>query len=197
VGTLGEAAAFSLYPTKNLGAFGDGGIALAGQQAVAENLRLLREYGWSERYVSSIPGCNSRLDELQAAILRIKLKALDEDNQSRRSIANTYRSTMSNPDVELPEEAKDTLHVYHQFVVRCAWRDSLKQFLTDKGIGTLIHYPVPIHQQPAYKGRVQIEPEGLPCTEARAKEILSLPMHPDLDLESAIQVAEAVNTWRP
>jgi dTDP-4-amino-4,6-dideoxygalactose transaminase len=196
VGTLGEAAAFSLYPTKNLGALGDGGIALAREQVVAEKLRLLREYGWAERYISRMPGCNSRLDEIQAAILRVKLKGLDEDNELRRNLASTYSGAISNPDVQLPTEAANTRHVYHQFVVRCVRRDSLQQSLTNSGIGTLIHYPVPIHQQPAYGKRVEIDPEGLPCTELCAKEILSLPMHPDVGLESAMRVAEVVNNWR-
>jgi dTDP-4-amino-4,6-dideoxygalactose transaminase len=193
VGAWGDMAAFSFYPTKNLGAIGDGGLIVTGDDALAERTRLLREYGWVRRYVSAIGGWNSRLDELQAAILRVKLRYLDADNERRRALAAIY-------DEELPEAVRrpptltDGRHAYHLYVIRHPQRDQLAAHLSAKGIGTGIHYPVPIHLQPAYRGRLG-DAGSLPETERAAREILSLPMYPELTQDQVRQVAQAVRSF--
>ena len=194
-GSFGAFGTFSFYPTKNLGAIGDGGALVTSDAALEQKVRLLREYGWQTRYVSAIEGGNSRLDELQAAILRVKLARLDADNDRRRAIAQIYRSALDNPMVTVPVEAVSPRHVYHQFVVRCAERDALQDDLRQAAIGTLVHYPVPVHLQPAY-ANTDYAPLPLPRTEAWAREVLSLPMFPQLDTESVGRVVEAVNAWR-
>jgi len=194
VGTFGDIAAFSFYPTKNLGALGDGGAVVTSDPALAEQTRLLREYGWRERYVSAIPGLNSRLDELQAAILRVKLRYLDAENARRRVLAAEYDRLLANSSVRMPITRPDVSHVFHQYVIRSGRRDALQAFLRSQGIGALIHYPVPVHAQPAYAGRISIG-EGLPHTEAAAREVLSLPMFPELAAAQARRVVEAVTTF--
>jgi dTDP-4-amino-4,6-dideoxygalactose transaminase len=191
VGTFGDAAAFSFYPTKNLGALGDGGAVVTTDTAIAQRVRSLREYGWRERYVSAEPGINSRLDEIQAAILRVKLRNLAADNEARRKVAAIYGELLTGNDLLLPEQALGARHVYHQYVVRSSRRDSLRAHLRDRGIATLVHYPVPVHLQPAYAGRVG-DPSGLVHTERIASEILSLPMFPELGEDRARVVAGAV-----
>jgi dTDP-4-amino-4,6-dideoxygalactose transaminase len=193
VGTFGDLAAFSFYPTKNLGALGDGGAVTTGDPAFAERLQLLREYGWRERYVSLFPGVNSRLDELQAAILRVKLKYLDEENARRRQIARIYDERLAVTSLELPACREEVSHVYHQYVVRCEDRDRLRQRLQLKGIGTLIHYPVPVHRQPAYQNRIPVHGGSLAVTEQAAREILSLPMHPHLTDEQCASVCDVAS----
>jgi dTDP-4-amino-4,6-dideoxygalactose transaminase len=178
-GTFGDIAAFSFYPTKNLGALGDGGAVVTSDPALAEQTRLLREYGWRERYISAIPGLNSRLDELQAAILRVKLRYLDAENARRRALAAEYDRLLADSSVRTPITRPDVSHVFHQYVIRLGRRDALQAYLRSQGIGTLIHYPAPVHAQPAYAGRIPIG-EGLPNTEAAAREILSLPIFPEL-----------------
>jgi dTDP-4-amino-4,6-dideoxygalactose transaminase len=177
-GSFGAAAAFSFYPTKNLGALGDGGAVVTNDAAVAERARLLREYGWRERYVSDIAGMNSRLDELQAAILRVKLRYLDGDNGRRRKLADAYTRSLAGSGLRLPGVAKNVTHVYHQYVVRSASRDELRRQLKAAGVGTLVHYPVPVHLQPAY---AHLRHGGLGETESAAREVLSLPMYPELE----------------
>ena len=179
-GTWGHMAAFSFYPTKNLGALGDGGAIVTNQRELAEHAALLREYGWRERYVSEFAGMNTRLDELQAAVLRVKLKYLDEENNRRRKIANIYNRMLVDVPEVLPEEKPDVHHVYHQYVVQDKDRDALRAFLRERKIATLIHYPVPVHLQPAYCERITIGNGGLTHTERACAEILSLPMHPQL-----------------
>ncbi len=193
-GSYGDLACFSFYPTKNLGAFGDGGMVVTDQPELAQRLRLLREYGWAERQVSHVPGCNSRLDELQAAILRVKLHYLDQDNASRARIASIYRTGLKDCDIILPSCRPDTSHVYHQYVVRTPRRDALKQHLKQKGIDALVHYPVPVHLQPAYDGRLPGQ-HNLKETELAAKEILSLPIYPELENEAIQNVIGAVRTF--
>lgn len=192
VGTVGDIAAFSFYPTKNLGALGDGGAVVTNDGDLAERVRLLREYGWRERYVSEIAGMNSRLDELQAAILRVKLKYLDEENERRRRIAQAYNEQLAATSFQLPNRRSDVSHVYHQYVVRTGERDTLKARLKEQGVGTLIHYPVPVHLQPAYRNRVLIGSGGLPETERAAREVLSLPMFPQLNDEQVDVVCQAI-----
>jgi dTDP-4-amino-4,6-dideoxygalactose transaminase len=172
-GSFGVTAAFSFYPTKNLGALGDGGAIVTNDRGIAERARLLREYGWTERYVSRIPGMNTRLDELQAAILRVKLRYLDAENARRREIAGAYSKGLGK--VRLP--ADHAGHVYHQYVIRSKDRDALRAKLMAGGVGTLVHFPVPVHLQPAY---VRLEHGPLPETESAAEEVLSLPMYPEL-----------------
>jgi dTDP-4-amino-4,6-dideoxygalactose transaminase len=192
VGTFGDLSCFSFYPTKNLGAIGDGGAVATNDPELAKRLRLIREYGWADRYISEIPGWNSRLDELQAAILRVKLKTLQADNQKRIGIAKSYDSSLAIAGLKTPSVRDNVEHVYHLYVVRTSKRDNLKEFLTGKGIGTGIHYPVPIHLQKAYLGKLR-GADNLPVTVAAAKEILSLPMYPELsgeDVKSTIQAIQ-------
>ncbi len=189
VGSWGDIACFSFYPTKNLGAIGDGGLVVTNNAKLAERARLLREYGWAERYVSHFVGWNTRLDEIQAAILRVKLRFLESDNEARRRIARKYSEGLANLNLGLPQTRADVIHAFHLFVVRTARRDALQAYLKEKGIGALVHYPVPVHQQPAYQGRLQGS-ESLPETERAAPEILSLPMYPELgddDIETVIR----------
>jgi len=189
-GAFGDMAAFSFYPTKNLGALGDGGAVVTSDDELADRARLLREYGWRERYVSALPGLNSRLDTLQAAILRVKLRYLDAENERRRALARLYTELLQETDLRLPIERPGVRHVYHQYVVRSGRRDALQARLRERGIGTLIHYPVPVHRQPAYAGRLPFAGE-LPHTEAAAAEILSLPMFAELSDDQVRAVAAA------
>lgn len=184
-GSFGHMAAFSFYPTKNLGALGDGGMVVTGDREFAERVRLLREYGWEQRYVSKIKGVNSRLDELQAAVLRIKLRYLDVDNDHRRRLAGLYQSFLAGSKLELPQTKDSAVHVFHQYVIRSSERDALRAFLRSKGTETLIHYPIPVHKQPAYTGCLN-GGEGLSRSEEAAGKILSLPMYPELT-ESQVQ----------
>jgi dTDP-4-amino-4,6-dideoxygalactose transaminase len=181
IGAWGDAAAFSFYPTKNLGALGDGGAVAINDPSLAARVRSLREYGWRDRYVSDEPGLNSRLDELQAAILRIKLRYLDGENARRRALAAVYEEILAGTEIGLPQCAAGAVHVYHQYVIRTRGRDELRARLDAQGVGTAIHYPVPVHMQPAYRGRVRCG--ALDRTEAAVREILSLPMYPELDPE--------------
>ncbi|HUP59019.1 MAG TPA: DegT/DnrJ/EryC1/StrS family aminotransferase [Thermoanaerobaculia bacterium] len=191
-GTFGAAAAFSFYPTKNLGAIGDGGAVVTSDDQIAEQARALRQYGWRERDLSLVAGVNSRLDEIQAAILRVKLLRLDADNQRRRLLAARYDRELAGA-VQTP--APDEGAVHHQYVVRTPRRDSLRQFLSGNGIASLVHYPTPIHLQPAYRGRVVLPEDGLPVTEHAAAEILSLPMHAHLTDEEQSRVCDCVRQW--
>ncbi len=176
VGSFGHMACFSFYPTKNLGALGDGGAVLTSDSDLADRAKLLREYGWQQRYVSLIPGWNSRLDEIQAAVLRVKLKYLDEDNCSRKQIADAYHAGLADTELVLPFTRPMADHVFHLFVVRSRKRDRLLNFLKSRGIAAAIHYPMPVHQQPAYAG----SQTDLKETERAAGEILSLPIFPEL-----------------
>jgi dTDP-4-amino-4,6-dideoxygalactose transaminase len=189
-GCWGDIAAFSFYPTKNLGGLGDGGAIATNDAKLAGRARRLREYGWRERYVSDEPGMNSRLDELQAAILRVKLRHLDRENAGRREIAAGYRTELAQTAVTLPCCGADAVHVYHQYVVRAEARDRLRASLREREVDTLIHYPVPVHLQPAYRGRLR--QCDLSRTEAAAGQILSLPMFPELSAEQVGAVARAV-----
>ena len=195
VGTSGDLAAFSFYPTKNLGALGDGGAVVTNDPALADKTRLLREYGWRERYVSRLQGMNSRLDEIQSAILRVKLRHLAADNTRRREIAQQYEQSLAATSLRLPRISAGAESVYHQYVIRTARRDDLKAHLQANGVGTLIHYPVPIHRQPAYAGRCFQSQQGLPHTEQAAGEILSLPIHPQLTDEHVGRVCEQLLRW--
>jgi dTDP-4-amino-4,6-dideoxygalactose transaminase len=187
VGGWGHLAAFSFYPTKNLGAYGDGGAVLTNDSALAERVRLLRQYGWDANRISGQKGMNARLDEMQAAILRVKLRHLEGWNDRRRELAALYQSFLADV-LTLPHEPPETHHVYHQFVVRHPQRDSLRAYLLEHGIHTQIHYPVPIHLQPAYRDLAT----ALPVTESAADQILSLPLYPELRNEDVERVCQVV-----
>lgn len=191
VGAWGDIAGFSFYPTKNLGAIGDGGAVVTSDPALGERVRLLREYGWAERYVSHLPGWNSRLDELQAAILRVKLRHLDADNTARARLAAVYAEGLAGLNVIRPVTGTDRTHVYHLFVIRSAQRAGLQAFLKEREVGALVHYPVPVHLQPAYQHRLRGS-QALPETERAAREVLSLPMYPELSPAEVQRVIEAV-----
>lgn len=193
-GAWGDIAAFSFYPTKNLGALGDGGMVVTDDPGLAGRARLLREYGWRQRNISEIPGLNTRLDELQAAILRVKLRYLDGENSRRRELAQFYNTLLSSTDLVLPKEKSNVRHVYHQYVVRSQRRDALKAYLKKQGIGTLIHYPVPIHLQRAYRGRLG-DKGLLSYTEEACREILSLPMYPQLSEKQVRSISELILDW--
>lgn len=201
VGTIGDIACFSFYPTKNLGAAGDGGMVVSRDPALAERVRLLRQYGWSTRYVSDVPGLNSRLDELQAAMLRVKLRHLDAWTRRRRQLASRYDELLANTCVTPPIQAPGATHVYHLYVVRTLQRSALQAHLTAHGIATAIHYPVPIHLQPAYRHVTPACTAGqaspLLETERAAAEVLSLPLHPQLPDESLERVAAAIAQFDP
>jgi dTDP-4-amino-4,6-dideoxygalactose transaminase len=192
LGCFGDIAAFSFFPTKNLGAFGDAGAVLTDDPALAERVASLREYGWRERYVSDDRGMNSRLDEMQAALLRPKLRRLDADNARRQAIAGAYDEGLRGLGLGLPARRAGATHVFHQYVLRSHARDPLRAALTARGIATNIHYPVPVHLQPAYRGRVAIGPGGLTESERAAREVLSLPMFPQLDDLAVSRVVAAL-----
>ncbi|BCT91752.1 erythromycin biosynthesis sensory transduction protein EryC1 [Lysobacter helvus] len=192
-GTIGAFGSFSFYPTKNLGAIGDGGALVTNDAELRERARLLREYGWRTRYISDVEGGNSRLDELQAAILDVKLPRLDADNDARRRIAALYRDGIDNAHVRI-FRGRDDGHVYHQFVVRAADRDGLQAHLAERGVGSLVHYPAAIHEQPAYNNAAY-QPRPLARTEGWAATVLSLPMFPQLPTEDVARVIDAVNGW--
>ncbi len=192
LGSFGDLACFSFYPTKNLGALGDGGAVVGSNRALLERVRLLREYGWTptDRYVSQVEGINSRLDELQAALLRVKLRHLDAQNEARRTLAALYNKLLP-ASVVRPVERPGCRHVYHLYVVRVPDRDVLRRRLLDAGIGVGIHYPVPVHRQPAYAPPI-VRAGSLPASERAAAEILSLPMYPTLTAQQVEQVASTL-----
>ena len=192
VGTWGRMATYSFYPTKNLGALGDGGACVTNDSALADRARELREYGWRERFVSSSPGMNSRLDELQAAVLRVKLRHLGDDNNRRRVVARMYDGMLADTPLVLPVIADGAVHVYHQYVVRSKRRDGLRAFLASDSIGTAIHYPAPVHLQPAYEGRCVPDGTDMSVTETVCGEILSLPMFPQLSENLVRRVCSAI-----
>ena len=196
VGTMGAAAAFSFYPTKNLGALGDGGAVATNNATLAAELAALRQYGWKERYISAVPGINSRLDPVQAAILGVQLRHLDADNAARQLLAAFYAKELGTSGLILPQTASWAQSVFHLYVVRCPkGRDALMHFLRSKGVGTAIHYPQPVHLQPAYKARSILAPAGLPVTEEIMHELVSLPMFPQLGEAEVARICAAVREW--
>jgi dTDP-4-amino-4,6-dideoxygalactose transaminase len=188
-GALGDAAAFSFYPTKNLGALGDGGAVVTDDPELAERVRMLRTYGERERYESLVPGTNSRLDTLQAAVLSVGLRHLDAWNGRRRQLAAFYRQELAGLELTLPEERSGGMHAYHLFVVRVAGRDRFRERLAAGGVETLVHYPRPIHLQPAYE---RLAHEGLTVAERLCEEVCSLPLYPELSDAEAEYVVAAV-----
>jgi dTDP-4-amino-4,6-dideoxygalactose transaminase len=190
VGSLGDAAGFSFYPGKNLGAIGDGGAVTTDNEALAERIRMLGNYGSKVKYYNEIKGFNSRLDELQAAFLRVKLTVVDEWNSRRRTIANMYLSQLDTDTVDLPYVPDWAEPVWHLFVVRSNQRENLQRLLTETGIGTMIHYPIPPHLQSAYADLGYAKGD-FPLAETIHREVLSLPMGPHLGIENASMVISA------
>ncbi len=195
-GGFGLAGAYSFYPTKNLGCLGDGGAIVTASEDLAEHARVLRNYGQSSLYHHEVLGFNSRLDELQAAILRVRLQWLDEFTDARQRNADEYRARIHQRSVGVLEEPTEpSAHVYHQFVLTCDRRDALSEYLETRGIQTQVHYPLPIHQQPAAAnfGR---DPEGLTVAESLAASCLSIPVHPQLSQEDRDRIISGVNAFQ-
>jgi dTDP-4-amino-4,6-dideoxygalactose transaminase len=195
IGSLGDVGCFSFYPTKNLGAIGDGGMVVTDDALVAERVRRLRQYGWNAQHATDEPGVNSRLDEVQAAILNVKLPTLDADNAMRIKIAQRYNAAFTDLPVTLPAARPDTSHVYHLYVLGCDERDGLKKHLADRGILAGIHYPVPAHRHGGYESRVLIPEKGLPITDGLVNRILTLPLYPELTSSQIEQVIGAVRSY--
>jgi len=191
-GAFGDASGFSFYPSKNLGALGDAGAVTTNDGRLAGIIRQLANYGSEKQYVNNYKGVNSRLDEIQAAVLSLKLKRLDLDNLKRRNIAIKYKTEIRNSIVTLPYGVESESHVIHVFVVRCQYRDRLIQHLTQMGIQTLIHYPIPPHKQLAYQERNQ---RNYPITEKIHNEILSIPMSPTLTDKEVDAVINSLNVF--
>jgi dTDP-4-amino-4,6-dideoxygalactose transaminase len=191
-GSFGDAGAYSFYPAKNLGAFGDGGLIVTNDDGLAERIRMLRHYGQRAKYEHEVVGTNSRLDTLQAAVLRVKLKALDRRNEARRAVADGYRRRLARLPLLLPQPPEEpSRHVYHLYVVRVAGRDPVQRRLAAAGIGTGIHYPRPVHLQEAYRD-LGIGPGTFPVAERLAGEVLSLPMFPTLSDDQIDRVGSAL-----
>lgn len=194
-GTWGDAAAFSFYPTKNLAAIGDGGAVVTSLPDVAAAVREMREYGWRTRQVSERPGVNSRLDEIQAAVLRVGLRYLDADNARRIDIADRYDTGLGETVLATPHRRIEGGHVFHQYVVRAGRRDDLRAWCADHGVATAVHYPVPAHLQPGYRNLLEIASD-LDVTERVTSEIVSLPVFPQLTRDQVSRVIEAAASWR-
>jgi dTDP-4-amino-4,6-dideoxygalactose transaminase len=191
-GNLGNAAGFSFYPGKNLGALGDAGAITTNDKALTEKIMQLRNYGMSKKYSCEIKGSNSRIDELQAALLSVKLNHLDPDNNQRIKIANKYISGISNPRIKTPFFDSSNNHVFHVFQILCETRDELQNYLSENGVQTNIHYPIPPHKQAAYREWNHL---SFPITEKIHKETLSLPLHPCLTQDEVEKVIELLNKY--
>jgi len=193
-GSIGKAGCFSFYFTKNLGAYGEGGMVITSDEKIAEQVRLYRNHGHTSKYEHSLVGYNGRLDEIQAAVLRIKLKYLDEYNNKRRNKASLYNTLLKDTPLILPTERDNAMHVYYLYVVRSKERDSLQEFLGKKGIGTGIHYKNPVHLQKALAG-FGYKTGDFPIAEKACNEILSLPMYPGLEEESQGYIVEKIKEF--
>ncbi|HJP17872.1 MAG TPA: DegT/DnrJ/EryC1/StrS family aminotransferase [Nitrospinota bacterium] len=193
VGSFGDAGCFSFYPTKNLGAYGDGGMTITNSPEIASKLNMLRNYGEENKYINKIKGFNSRLDEIQAAVLRVKLKKLDHWNEMRRKHANSYNSSLRD-GIITPVEKEYSKHVFHLYVIRTQNRDEIKEWLKNKGILTSIHYPLPVHFQRSYKD-LCYKKNNFPITEKYSLEILSLPIFPELNKEQEEYTCEVINKF--
>lgn len=195
VGSFGDLACFSFYPTKNLGALGDGGMVVTNDADLARKVRLLREYGWTERFVSTTPGWNTRLDEVQAAVLRVKLPYLDAENEARARIAGEYSRFLNAGLLSPPLERNESSHVFHLFVVRSAERNNLQRYLQLQEVESRIHYPVPVHLQPAYQSQCRTS-DSLGASENAARQTLSLPIFAQLRKNEVNKVIAGVRGWR-
>ena len=195
IGTLGHAAGFSFYPGKNLGALGDAGAVVTNDKELADMVRALGNYGSDYKYHHIYQGNNSRLDEVQAGLLRVKLKELDRWNEGRVEICKRYLNEIINPAVVLPQTSPDNTHVYHIFAIRCKERDQLEAYLNEKGIGTNKHYPIPMHLQGAY-AELGMKEGDLPLAEEISATQLSLPLYYGMTEEEVTYVIDAINSWK-
>jgi len=195
IGALADVSCWSFYPTKNLGAYGDAGMVVTDDAQVAERVRMLRNYGEEAKYQNRVPGVNSRLDEIQAAVLRVKLRHLDGWVAARRRLASLYDRLLADAPVAPPVEVGPARHGYHLYVIRSARRDALQWHLRERGVGTSIHYPVPAHRQPAYR-HLEYAEGDFPCAEWACRQVLSLPLYAELTEEELRHVAAAVTAFR-
>ena len=189
-GSFGDLGCFSFYPSKNLGAFGDGGMVVTDNDDLAETIRVLRNHGSREPYHHSIIGYNSRLDELQATILRVKLKYIDKFNEQRQQVAYRYNKQLLQTSLITPVEIKQGSHVYHQYTVRCDMREVIQSKLAGENIASAVYYPIPLHQQDVYK--TQCHGVSLPVTESAASQVLSLPIYPDLSVQQIDRICQCI-----
>jgi dTDP-4-amino-4,6-dideoxygalactose transaminase len=195
VGSIGDVSCFSFYPTKNLGAIGDGGMVTTRDGALASRVRRLRQYGWDGTRETESVGVNSRLDSLQAAILNVKLAHLDADNVRRRVIAQRYNDALADLPLALPRERQQTSHAYHLYVIACDDRDGLRTHLSRQQIGSAVHYPTPVHGHRGYVERSRIPDGGLPVTDRLVRQILTLPLHPELSEGDCDSIVAAVRGY--
>ncbi len=194
VGTFGDIGCFSFYPSKNLGAFGDGGAIVTNDDTIADDARVFRNYGSEKRYFNKVVGANSRLDEIQAGLLRVRLKHLDELTEERRKICERYLTELKNDKIILPEIREDATHVWHQFVIKSEDRENLIKYLDDKGIGAIIHYPIPPHQSEAYQ-YLGVKSGSLPITEKNAETVLSIPLYNGMTETEQDYIIESINNF--
>jgi dTDP-4-amino-4,6-dideoxygalactose transaminase len=193
-GSFSDIAAFSFYPTKNLGCYGDGGIVVTDSEAIYRKAVMLRNYGQSDKHVHDIEGFNSRLDEVQAKLLSIKLRYLDNWNEKRRQKADIYRKELCDLPIVLPDEAPWAYHVYHLFVIRSKERDALRKYLNERGVVTLVHYPTPVHLQKVYRS-LGLGKGSFPVAESVSQEIISLPMYPSLTEDEIVYVCQCIRNF--
>ena len=194
VGTFGDIGCFSFYPSKNLGAYGDAGAITTNSKEIRDFVHMFRNYGSEKRYYNKVVGTNSRLDEIQAALLRVKLKYIEEISQEKRNVAERYSKEINNRRIVLPKVRQNSSSVWHQFVIRCNQRDSLINFLKSKGVGTIIHYPIPPHLSEAYQ-YLNIGQDVQPITEHYANSVLSIPMYAGISEEEQAYVIENINAF--
>lgn len=195
-GSFGDVGCFSFYPTKNLGCFGDGGAITTNNKELADKIRIYRNYGSEKRYYNQVVGINSRLDEIQAALLNVKLKYLDGLNAERNTVADLYNQGIQNPWIKLPKVLAGADHNYHQYVVLCETRDHLKDYLEKNGISTIIHYPIPPHISQAYE-YLGYHKGDFPISEKYADQVLSLPMFDGIREDEVMKVIEVINQYKP
>ena len=192
-GSIGHIGCFSCYPTKNLGGIGDAGLITTNSDIIAERIRRIREYGWKDRYISSVPGRNARLDEIQAAILRVKLRLLDSDNEERRTLAAIYSDLLDDRFIK-PTVLSNVDHVFHLYVIQVEKRSLLMNHLLRHGIGSAIHYPMPVHLQPAYCSRITTS-SSMAVTEVLSDKVLSLPLYPGLSQQTVGSICNIINSF--
>jgi len=194
-GTFGDIGCFSFYPSKNLGAFGDAGAIVTNDEKLADDIRVFRNYGSEKRYYNKVVGTNSRLDEIQAGFLRVRLMHMSELEEEKRAICNRYLKELDNPNIELPQIREGSTHIWHQFVIRTDKREELIDYLNKKGIGTIIHYPIPPHLSEAYR-YLGIGKGSLPITENYANTVLSIPLYNGMKKEEQDYVIENLNMFK-
>ncbi len=194
-GTFGDIGCFSFYPSKNLGAFGDGGAIVTNDKKIADDVKVFRNYGSEKRYYNRVVGTNSRLDEIQAGLLRVRLSHMQELEDEKRQICERYLKELNNPLIQLPKIREGSTHIWHQFVIRCETRDDLIEYLNKNNISTIIHYPIPPHLSEAYQ-YLGLKEGSLPITEKYAKTVLSIPLYNGLTKEEQDYVIEALNEYK-